>query len=176
MFHRTAILAGDFLRSERFLMSNSTKFTLGAGSSLTLAPAGTSTAAVKVTQLKTISYSGAAATYEDITNMDSPSGADGGAPTEEFAPATVGSGTAALQGVFNDGDPGQILLAASRQTQTLMTFTMQMKPRSGQAKGFSRTFTAYVQECNGPDAQYNKSATLSATLKISGPITDTPGA
>lgn len=156
-------------------MSQPTVFTLGRGAVLSMAPAGSSSAAVAIKQLKTISFAGKQANYEDITNMDSPAGVAGGAPVQEFAPTTLAPGTAACQGVFNDNDPGQIALAAAQYTQILQAFTLQYAPKAGYATGFMRTFNGYVQECNGPDAQVDKAATLAATLKISGVITDLPG-
>ena len=146
-----------------------TVFTLGKGAVLAAVAVGSSTAAVPVKQLKTISFSGNGANYEDITNMDSPGA------VMEFAPTTISPGTAAVQGVFNDADPGQVLMAAAHAAQTLLTFTLQFLPKTGQTVGFLRTFEGYVQEWNGPDAQFDKASTASGTLKISGVVTDVAG-
>lgn len=146
-----------------------TVFTLGKGALLSLSTDGGTTFTV-VKQLKSISFAGNSAAYEDITNMDSPGAFD------EYAPTTISPGTAAIQGVFADGDPGQVLLFSTHASQVLVSAKMVFAKTAGQTiAGFTRTFACYVQECNGPDAQYNKAATLAATLKMSGPVTDVAG-
>lgn len=150
-------------------MSKATSYALGKNGTVSISLDGT--AFTPIAALKSISYSGDQQSYETITNMDSPGAQD------EYAPTTSTPGTAQAQGVFSPfGDPGQIMSAAARQSQVLLTVKQQMAPAIGQTKGFSRTFNAYVQECNCPsDQQYDKASTFNVTFKITGPKTDTFG-
>ena len=147
-----------------------TVFNLGKGAVLSVLADGATSAAIPVKQLKTISFAGSSANYEDVTNMDSPN------LIQEFAPTTTTSGTAAFSGVFNDNDPGQIFIAAAKVAQTLLDVTIQFLPKRGQTTGLLRSFKAYVQECNSGDAQFDKASTISGTFKITGGITDVAGA
>lgn len=145
-----------------------TKFHLGKGGVFSISTdGGTTFTAVK--QLKTCSFSGAKSDFEDVTNMDSPGA------TREFAPTLLDAGECQIQGVFLDSDPGQLAFNAAYAAQTLLSCKLVMAPRPGQTTGYTRTFSGYISEGNNLDAQFDKSSTFSGTVKISGPITSTPG-
>ena len=145
-----------------------TKFQLGKGSTISISTDGTTFTLVK--QGKTITYSGQKTNFEDITNLDSPGN------EMERVPTTNDPGTAAMQGVHDPADPGQLAVRAAQQAQTLLTVKHQFSKASDQTTtGLLRTFSAYVADVGGPDAQYDKSSTFSFTYQITGPITDTPG-
>jgi hypothetical protein len=143
-----------------------TKFILGKGSTFSISTDGTLFTPVK--QLKTVQFSGGKSDLEDVSNMDSPGA------FREFAPTLLDAGQAAVNGVFNPGDPGQLAFNAAFVAQTLVHCKLQFAPAAGDSTGFLRTFAGYVTE-NNLDAQFDKSSTLAATVKITGPITDTPG-
>jgi hypothetical protein len=148
------------------MSTTATKFVLGKGSVFSISTNGTTY--TPVAQIKTISFSGGKLDTEDITNMDSPG------DFREYAPTLLDAGQAAISGVFNPADPGQLMLAATFLGPTLVTCKLQYPVMAGFTTGFLRTFTGWVTESN-LDAQFDKSSTLSATIKVTGPITDTPG-
>jgi hypothetical protein len=143
-----------------------TKFVLGKGATFSISTDGTLFTPVK--QLKTIQFSGGKSDLEDITNMDS-AGA-----FREFAPTLLDAGQAAVNGVFNPADPGQLAFNAAFIAQTLVHCKLQFAPAPGDSTGFLRTFSGYVTDDN-LDAQFDKASTLAATVKITGPVNDTPG-
>lgn len=144
------------------------KFVLGRGTVLSISTDG-GTTYIPVNQLKTIQFSGGKSDLEDITNMGSPGA------FREYAPTLLDAGQAALQGIFDPEDAGQLALSAAWIAQALLTVKMQFPKASDQTTvGLMRTFTAYVSEDN-LDAQFDKTSTLAVTLKITGPITDTQG-
>ncbi len=142
-------------------------FIMGRGSSLSISTDGTAFTAVK--QLQQVSYSGGKLNFDDITNLDSPSS------FMEVAPTTNDPGQCQLTGVFSDSDQGQTMFNAAYTNATLLTVKMQMAPRTGQTKGFLRQFTAYVGEPINFSYGTTKAMTFSASLKVTGPFTDTPG-
>lgn len=145
-----------------------TNFVIAKGATFSFATSSTGTFS-PVGQLKTISFSGGKSDLEDITNMGS-TGA-----FREYAPTLLDSGQASISGVFDPADAGQTGLHAAFLGQTLIYCKLQFPKASDQTTtGLLRAFTAYVSEHN-LDAQFDKTSTLSATLKITGPITDTAG-
>ena len=146
-----------------------TKFQLGKGSTLSISSDGGTTWTM-VKQGKTITYSGQKTNFEDVTNLDSPGN------VIERVPTTNDPGTAQAQGVHDPADAGQLAVRAAQVAQTALTVKHQFSKASDQTtNGLLRTFSAYVSEVNGPDAQYDKSSTFSFTFQITGPITDTAG-
>jgi len=145
-----------------------TKFHLGKGGAFSISTDG-GTTYTQVKQLKTCSFTGAKSDFEDVTNMDSPGA------TREWAPTLLDGGQCQIQGVFLDSDTGQLAFNAAYAAQALLTCKLQMAPRAGQTVGFKRVFTAYCEEGNNLDAQFDKSSTFQGTLKITGPVTDTAG-
>ena len=144
-----------------------TKYVVGKGSVFSISVDG-GTTYVPVKQIKTISFSGGKSDLEDVTNMDS-TGA-----YREFAPTLLDAGSAALSGVMQPSDPGQLVMASAFTSQTLVKAKLQYPIATGQTVGFLRSFYGYIQDSN-IDAQFDKASTLSATIKITGPFTDTPG-
>ena len=146
---------------------SATKYVLGKGSvfSISTTSGGTFT---PVKQIKTIQFSGGKSDTEDITNLDSTGN------YREFATTLLDAGQVALSGVFDPLDPGQLMFAAAFTGQTLLFCKLQYPPTQGQTTGFLRTFTGWVVEQN-QDAQFDKSSTISATIKVTGPFTDVAG-
>jgi len=142
----------------------STAFVLGQGSVFSLSTNGTTF--TPVAQLKTVSFSGTKMDTEDISNMGSPSA------YREFAPTLLDSGQVAISGVFDPHDAGQTALAAAFNALTLLTCKLVFPVMTGDSTGFTREFSGYITEYTLSDA-FDKSATISATVKITGPITDT---
>lgn len=145
-----------------------TKFVIGKGTVISISVDGGHTF-TPVKQLKTGSFTGRKSDLEDITNMDS-AGA-----TREWAPTLIDNGQLAVSGVFDPADPGQLAVNVAFTAQTLVEVQVQYPKATDQVNsGLLRAFSAYVTESN-LDAQFDKTSTFSATLKITGPITDTPG-
>lgn len=144
-----------------------TNFLIGKGAVFSISTDGTTFTPVK--QLKTIQFSGAKSDYEDITNLDS-AGA-----TREWAPTLLDSGQASISGVFDPVDPGQEALSAAFLAQTKVSCKLQFAKASDETTtGMLRTFSGYISE-RTLDAQFDKSSTITATVKITGVITDTFG-
>lgn len=160
-------------------MSNPTTFILGYGATLSVATSSGGTANT-IGQLKTISYSGDAAEYADITNLSSPTAASGGPPVREYAPSLITPSTATITGILNPGgDAGQTLISSSFATQTLLYFTHQFAPAViagvAQTTGAKRTFSGYVSKKPTMDSQLQDAVSFNFELKITGVITDTAG-
>lgn len=147
----------------------STAFVTGKSSTLSIATSGTGTPTYTVVnQIKTTNYSGTKLDTDDITNMTSPGA------FREYAPTLNDAGQLAISGVFDPADPGQLMFSAAFNAQTLISVKHQFPVAQGQTTGFLRTFVGYVTE-NTLDLQFDKASTFNATIKITGPITDTPG-
>ena len=154
-------------------MGAPTTFYMGRGSTFSISIDGTTFTPVK--QLQQVSYSGGKLNFDDITNLDSPSPVGSNAVFEEVAPTTNSSGQCQLSGVFSDSDAGQVMFIAAFNNVQLLTVKMQMAPRTGQTKGFLRTYTAYVQEPPNYSYGTTKAVSFQGSLKITGPMTDTVG-
>lgn len=147
----------------------STTFVTGKNSTLSIATAGSGTLTyTPIDQVKTTNYTGTKLDTDDITNMSSPGA------FREYAPTLNDAGQLAVSGVFDPADPGQLMFSAAFNAQTLISVKHQYAPAQGQTTGFLRTFSGYVVE-NTLDLQFDKTSTFNATIKITGPITDTPG-
>lgn len=156
-------------------MGQATTFILGYGATLAANTSSTGTG-TPIGQLKSISYSGDAAEYADITNLGSPTAAAGGPPVREYAPSVITPSTATITGILNpSGDAGQTLISSSFATQTLLYFTHQFAPAAGQTTGAKRTFSGYVSKKPVMDSTLQDAVTFNFELKITGVTTDTPG-
>ena len=144
--------------------SPATAFILGAGSTFSISTDGTTF--TPINQLKTIQFSGAKLSTDDITNMSSPNA------FTEIAPTNLDAGQATVSGVFDPHDAGQTMLAACFNGRTLVSCKAVLATMAGDTTGFTRTFSAYVTD-NNIDLSFDKATTISATFKITGAITDT---
>lgn len=154
-------------------MANPSVFIMGRGSAFSISTDGTTF--TKIGQIQQVSYSGGKQNFDDITNLDSPAPTGGTAVFEEVAPTTNSAGQAQLTGVFSDVDAGQLMFNAAFNNSQLVYVKMQMAPRTGQTKGFLRTYTAYVQEPINPSYGTTKAMTFQVSLKVTGGFTDTAG-
>ena len=146
-------------------------YQLGRGATFSVATTAVGTA-TPVNQLKSITFSGSSNKTEDITSMSSPGS------VMEIATTVQDPGKAALSGVFDFNDPGQLELATAFEAiGTLLYCTLQFlpQPNTAQTVGYLRTFTAYVTEFNSGDAQFDKTSALSCTLTITGQVVNTAG-
>lgn len=149
----------------------------GRGTILSIGIAGSPETFTPVLQLRTFQPSGQSAKYEDLTNADSPTNANGNVVVEETLPTTISPGTYAFGGVFLPSDPGQLALLTAFETQALTDFKLQLLKGPGQAAtGNLYAFSGYVQDMPLPDVDYSKIATFKVTIKITGVIARTPGA
>lgn len=149
-----------------------TKATTGKSAILAI---GSGESPTPVLQVKTWSFSGQQAKYDDTTNAGSP--AQGAAVMEEAIPSTVSPGQLTVSGVFLPTDPGQESLASAFLSQALTSFTFTFPLFPGQTTtGNSYAFSGYVQDMpNAVDVDYSKAINFKTTIKIQGPITVTAG-
>jgi predicted secreted protein len=162
---RTPMRKKSLILASVFAMA--TKAQTGKGSTFSISIDG-GTAFTLCKQIKTTQYSGAKTDLEDITNMDSPGA------FREFLPTLLDSGQVAIGGVSDLTDAGQLVVNAAFIAQTKVIVKHQYPPAAGQTTGFLRTFAGYIQD-NNLDAQFDKASSFAATIKITGPITDTAG-
>lgn len=144
-----------------------TKFALGKGSVLSISTDG-GTTWTPIKQLKSITYPSSKADFDDITNMDSPGA------YREYVPTMNDAGTVDFQGVWAETDPGQVSASAAFEAQQLCQFKHQFAPRPGEGAGFLRTFNGFMASKLQIDAQFDKSSTVSGSIKVTGAYTDTP--
>jgi hypothetical protein len=154
-----------------------TKAATGKGTVLSIGTPGTGETFTSILQVKTFKLSGQKWTYEDITNMGSPSLGVG--TLKESLPTLVDAGELALSGIFLPSDPGQLAAAAAFGTGLLMDFKLQLpiNAAAGQvATGNLYAFSGFVQEQPIPDLQYDKVQSIAISIKLNTPVVTTPGA
>jgi predicted secreted protein len=123
----------------------------------------------QVMQTKNIQYSGQKKDFVDTTTTTS----TGGYKTSKGTLKDPGSIT--FDCVFLADDPGQLALAAAYDADTILTVKHVYKAQPGFTTGPINTFTAEVEQFPLPGSDETKVATISVSLKISGPITQTAG-
>ncbi len=130
---------------------------------------GTSAAPVwtVVSELKSLTQSGRQFATEDVTNFQS--------SKREFIATLADSGSWKLEGSRVSGDAGQIAMEAAFATGALQQFQIQLPKTATQTTaGDQYGFYALIQDLNYSFA-VEKADTFTATLKVSGDITETPG-
>jgi predicted secreted protein len=127
------------------------------------------TTLTQVMQTKNIQYSGQKKDFVDTTTTTS----TGGYKTSKGTLKDPGSMT--FDCIFLADDPGQLALAAAYDADTILTVKHFYKAQPGFTTGPINTFTAEVEQFPLPGSDETKVATISVSLKISGPITQTPG-
>jgi hypothetical protein len=132
--------------------------------------------ATALAQVKTLQLSGQKVSYEDISNLDTPTLGTSAVPLKEKFPATAEPGTLAIGGVYLPMDAGYQALAAAYESQALSTFTIQLAKGPGQTtQGNLFTFSGYVSEMPNPDVQWDKTLTFKCTVELNGDIAVTVG-
>jgi hypothetical protein len=154
-----------------------TKAATGKGTVLSIGTPGGGETFVAILQVKTFKLSGQKTTYEDVTNMGSPT--LGAATIKESLPTLIDPGELVFSGIFLPSDPGQLACAAAFGTGVLQDFKLQLPVNT--AAGQSTTgnlyaFSGFVQELPIPDLQYDKVQTLSISIKLNTAVTITTGA
>jgi len=120
-----------------------------------------------VGEIKNITQSGRQVATEDVTNMQS--------SAREFIPTLLDSGTWKIDCSYISGDAGQQAMESAFQSLTLKMFEIQLPKTSKQTStGDLFAFSALVQDINHT-ISVEKATMLSATIKVSGPITLTAG-
>lgn len=144
-----------------YLLANGATFSIKASSA---------SSAITIGQLKSIAFSGSKLDLEDITNLDSPNS------YREYAPTLLDAGNAQLDGVFNPADAGQIAAVAAFDARSLCTFQLTLPITGTQTTAATRTFTGYFSARPVYSVQADKTSAFTATIKITGAITDVAGA
>jgi tail tube protein len=127
------------------------------------------TSFTNVAQLKNVKFSGLKADFDDITNLDSPTGGAGLAVFKEYLKTMVDGDTVTFDGVHNPADPTTQALLANLQTagQSALFFWQIVL-----TNGSTLKFQGYVSDYK-ENVEYNKAITFSGAIKIVGPITAT---
>ncbi len=121
-----------------------------------------------VAEIKTMSWSGAQADTEDVSNMDSPNA------YKESVVTMLDSGEVSLSGNRISGDAGQTAFntAYGNRAKISCKIELPIATAAGQtAQGDVYTFDAWVTQPTLVDLQYDKAITFSAKVKITGPVT-----
>lgn len=127
------------------------------------------TTLLQVMQTKNIQYTGQKKDFVDTTTTTS----TGGYKTSQGTLKDPGSMT--FDCIFLATDPGQLALAAAYDANTVLTVKHFYKTQPGFTSGPINSFTAEVEQFPLPGSDETKVATISVSLKISGPITQTAG-
>jgi hypothetical protein len=122
---------------------------------------------VQVMQTKNIQYSGQKKSFVDTTTTTS----TGGYMTSKGTLKDPGSMT--FDCIFLADDPGQLALAGAYDADTVLTVKHIYKAAPGFSAGPINTFVAEVEQFPLPGSDETKVATISVSMKISGPITQT---
>lgn len=141
----------------------------GKGGSLSISTGGATPTFTAIGQIQKVSSSGQKANLADITNLSSPSA------FVERIPTTLDSGTLSFTVIANTADPGQLMLLAAFQAQTLLSCELQYPPVGTQTTGLLKTFSAYVTSAPMPSMAVTEAATFDCELTITGPVASTPG-
>jgi hypothetical protein len=130
--------------------------TLGIGATPTL-----------VAELKSIKLSGRKFDTEDVTSLDS--------QAREFIGSIADSGSWSLEGNRVGSDAGQTAMETAFAAGTVSQFTITLPKTGTQTSGDKFTFDGLI---TGLDYSIGvtEATTFSAEIKVSGPITITPGA
>ena len=122
---------------------------------------GTSTVWTTVAELKQVQRSGQKSDMADVTNLDSPSA------YREKLPTLLDAGEVTMGGNYlGNQDASQGELQTLFDGQTLRDWKVVLPNSFG-----TWTFKAYVTEATNFDLQFDKEATFTAKLTITGPAT-----
>ena len=129
-----------------------------------------SVAYTTLAEIKTISFSGLKYDLADVTNMQSGN-------FREWLPTLADSGNLSFSGNLIANDPSQGALISFFNSATLVTWEVVLPPAP--AQGFNTslgtfTFKAYVSSIDR-SIPFDKEASITGKLKITGEITYTAG-
>lgn len=140
---------------------------IGKGTTLSIGNNADPVVYTAVGEIKSLDQSGRQVATEDVTNMDS--------GAREFLPTLLDSGSWRVTGSRIGGDAGQVAMESAFAGLTVSPFQIQLPKTSVQATtGDMFAFDALIEDLNYSVA-VDKSITFTATLKVSGLITTTPG-
>lgn len=122
-----------------------------------------------VAQLKNIDFDGIKCDFDEITNMDSPTGGAGLSIFKEYLKTVIDGGSVKFDGVLNPADPTTQALFTNLQLagQTALYYW-----KVTLTDGSTLVFQGYVENFQIKDV-YNKAISFSGGLKIVGPINPT---
>jgi hypothetical protein len=130
--------------------------TLGIGATPTL-----------VAEIKSIKLSGRKQEETDVTSLDS--------VAREFVGTIADSGSWSLEGNRVGTDAGQLAMETAFASGAVSQFTITLPKTGTQTKGDTFTFLGLITGLNY-SVGVTEATTFSAEIKISGPLTITPGA
>jgi predicted secreted protein len=145
---------------------------IGAGTQFSIQVSGTTTPVyAKVAELKTLDFSGSKNDTEDVTNFDSAGRA------KEFVVTLLDMGEIKIAGNYIVTDTGQTAFRAAFNSGAKLSFEIQLPinvPAGQTTTGDLWVFIGAVTELDNT-LSYDKAIQFSATVKVSGLITVTPG-
>ena len=147
-----------------------TKAYSAKGTVFSFGPLATGTIAyTTVAEIKTLQFSGGKVDLEDVTNMDSPGA------FREKVPTLLDGGDLSLSGNYVSGDAGRTAFNTAFLGRTLVACKVVLPMAPGQTTtGDSFTFNGYVTE-NNIDLQFDKVASFSAKITVTGPFIEVAG-
>lgn len=123
-----------------------------------------------VAEIKTLDNTGSKNDLEEVTNFDSEG------RFKEYIVTLADAGDLSIAGNYITSDAGQAAFRAAFNAGTVLSYTIVLPLQSGQStSGEKWTFNGIVSELDN-NVSYDKALTFSAKVKITGPITVTPGA
>lgn len=119
--------------------------------------------------IKHIAHGGNKVDTEDLTDLSTVT------IDRIFMSTLRDNGSISIDGNYLPTDPGQVALAAAYGTPVGTAFVVTYPLESGQATPSKDAFSGIVTSWN-VDMQFDKYVQFKAEIKVSGPITNTPGA
>jgi hypothetical protein len=140
----------------------------GKGSALSIGTTGGTPTFTLLGECTSVDFSGNTAGTADVTNFQSGS-------YKEFIATIIDSGTVKLAGNRVSSDAGQVAVTTAFASLQVVPWKLDLPLASGQTvTGDSVAFNALV-ESNEFSVSTEKQIAFSITLKVSGPMTTTPG-
>ncbi|MDE1161926.1 MAG: hypothetical protein PW792_08260 [Acidobacteriaceae bacterium] len=150
-------------------------FQLGLKATLSVSTTSTGTF-TPVNKLSKITFGADKVDYIDVTDLNAPSGVTGGQPRKQSAPGLITPGDVTVTGfLIPAGDPGQLLVTAAFDVQTLLYWQLQFAPVAGQTTGALQTFVGYVSTRPTMDASMTDAVTFNFTVQQTDAPTYTAG-
>ena len=153
-----------------------TKAFTGKGVILSIGTPGAGETFTPIAQLSNLTLPSVKITYEDITNLSSPSG-NGATVLQEFLPTVTNPGELTATGKFLPSDAGYAALMAAWNSGAVADFKVQLPKSPDQTTtGNLYAFSGYIQEQPLPDAiDVTKAITFKLSVKLTTVVTPTPG-
>jgi len=123
----------------------------------------------QVAEIKTLDFSGSKNDLEDVTNLDSLN------RFKQYVATLADAGDCSISGNYITSDTGQTAFKAAFNSAAVLSFKIVLPLQAGQTtQGEAWTFLGIVSELDNT-VQYDKVLQFTSKVKVTGPITVTPG-